>query len=68
VVLADVRNVHPCGDVPVDISDVVTGLVLAERGKIDAVAVKQAPVVALQRAVQPADDLPVEALEDALRR
>ncbi len=32
------------------------------------VAVEQAPVVALEQAVQPADDLPVEALEDALRR
>ena len=33
-----------------------------------AVAVEQRPVVALQQAVQPADDLPVEPLEDALRR
>ena len=29
VVLADVRRVHPGGDVPVDVPDVVAGLVLA---------------------------------------
>jgi hypothetical protein len=29
---------------------------------------EQAPVVALEQAIQPTDDLPVEALEDALRR
>jgi len=29
---------------------------------------EQAPIVALEQAIQPADDLPVEALEDALRR
>ena len=68
VVLADVRRVHPGGDVPVDVPDVVAGLVLAQRGEVDAVAVEQAPVVALKQAIQPADDLPVEALEDALRR
>ena len=68
VVLADVRRVHPGGDVPVDVPDVVAGLVLAQVGEVDAVAVEQAPVVALEQAVQPADDLPVEPLEDALRR
>jgi hypothetical protein len=31
-------------------------------------AVEQAPIVALKQAVEPADDLPVEALEDAFRR
>ena len=68
VVLADVGRVHPRGDVPVDVADVVAGLVLAQRGEVHAVAVEQAPVVALKQAIQPADDLPVEALEDALRR
>jgi len=43
-------------------------LVLAQRGEVDPVAMEQAPVVALEQAIQPADDLPVEALEDALRR
>jgi len=30
--------------------------------------VEQAAVVTLEQAIQPADDLPVEALEDPLRR
>ena len=60
--------VHPGADVPVDVPDVVAGLVLAQVGQVDAVAVEQAPVVALEQAVEPADDLPVEALEDSLRR
>ena len=66
--LADVRRVHPGGDVPVDVADVVAVLVLAQVGEVDAVAPEQAPVVALEQAVEPADDRPVEALEDALRR
>ena len=60
--------VHPRGDVPVDVPHVVAGLVLAQVGEVDAAAEEQAPVVALEQAVQPADDLPVEPLEDALRR
>ncbi len=67
-VLAHIRRVHAGGDVPIDIADVVLGLVLAQIGKIDPVAVEQAAVVALQQAVQAADDLPVQALQDALRR
>ncbi len=68
VVLADVRRVHPRRDVPVDVADVVAVLVFAQVGEVDAVAAEQAPVVALEQPVEPADDLPVEALEDALRR
>ena len=56
------------GDVPVDVADVVAGLVLAQVGEVDPGALEQAPVVALEQAVEPADDLPVEPLEDALRR
>jgi len=67
-VLADVGRVHPRGDVPVDVADVVARLVFTQVGEVDAVAVEQRAVVALQQAVEPADDLPVEALEDALRR
>ena len=37
-VLADVRRVHPGGDVPVDVADVVTVLVLAQIGEVHAVA------------------------------
>jgi hypothetical protein len=43
-------------------------LVLAQVGEVDAVAVEQRPVVPLEQPVEPADDLPVEPLEDALRR
>ena len=67
-VLADVRRVHPRGDVPVDVADVVAVLVFAQVGEVEAVAAEQGAVVALQQAVEPADDLPVEALEDAFRR
>ena len=48
--------------------DVVARLVLAQRGEVEPGATEQAPVVALEQAVQAPDDLPVEALEDALRR
>ena len=68
VYCADVGRVHPGRDVPVDVADVVAGLVLAQVGEVDAVAVEQAPVVALEQPVEPADDLPVEPLEDAFRR
>ncbi len=67
-VLADVGQVDPGRDVPVDVADVVTRLVLAQVGQVDAVAVEQAAVVALEQPVEPADDLPVEPLEDAFRR
>ena len=66
-VLADVWRVHPGGDVPVDGANVVPGLVFAQVHQIHAVAAEKAPVVALQDPVEPADDLPVEALEDAFR-
>ncbi len=67
-VLADVGRVHPGGHAPVDVPDVVAVLVLAQVREVHAVAEEQAPVVALEQAIEPADDLPVEALEDALRR
>jgi hypothetical protein len=68
VVLADVRCIHPRRDVPVDVPDIVAGLVFAQRGEVDAGAVEEAPVLALKQPVEPADDLPVEALEDPFRR
>jgi len=42
-------------------------LLVGEVHQIHAVAAEKAPVVALQDPVEPADDLPVEALEDAFR-
>jgi hypothetical protein len=65
---ADVRRVHPGGDAPVDVAHVITHLVLAQVGEVHAVAAEQAAIVALEQAIEPADDLPVEALEDAFRR
>ena len=67
-VLAHVRRVHARRDVPVDVAHVVAGLVLAQVREVHAVAVEQRAVVALEQAVQPADDRPVEALEQLLRR
>ena len=67
-ILAHVGRVHARGDVPVDVANIVFGLVFAQVGKVDPVAVEQAAIIALQQAIQPADDLPVEALQDALRR
>jgi hypothetical protein len=43
-------------------------LVLAQVGEVQPVAVEQRSIVPLEQAVEPADDLPVEPLEDALRR
>src|SRR5450756_1954705 len=63
-----IRRVQPGGDVPVHGADVVARLVLAESCQVDAAPVEQAAVVALEQAVEPADHVPVESLEDALRR
>jgi hypothetical protein len=68
VVFANVRRIHPGGDAPVDVPDVVAVLVFAQVREVDAVAAEQRAVVALKQAVEPADDLPVEALEEAFRR
>ena len=67
-VLADIRRRCPGRDVPVDVADVVPVLVFAQVREVDATAVEKRPVVALEQAIQAADDLPVEPLEDALRR
>jgi signal transduction histidine kinase len=39
-----------------------------EIGKIDAVAIKQASIIALKQTIQTPDDFKVKPLEDALRR
>ena len=67
-VLPDVGRVHAGRDVPIDVANIVFGLIFAQIGKVYAVAVKQAAIIALQQAVQTANDLPVETLQDALRR
>lgn len=66
-VLAHVRGLHPGGHVPVDHADVVGELVFTQLGKLHAESAEHGAVVSLEEAVQPPDDGPVQALEDALR-
>ena len=68
VIDPDVRSVHPGRDVPVDVPDIVPRLVFAQVGEVHAIAQEQAPIVTLEQAIQAADDLPLQPLEDALRR
>ena len=68
VIFADIGCRHPRGHVPVDRANIVAELVFAKCREIEAAAAEQAPIIALEQAVQPANHLPVEALEDALRR
>ena len=67
-VLPDERRVHPRGHVPVDVADVVARLVLAEVEEVQADAAERRAVVALEQAVEAADDLPLEAVEELLGR
>ena len=64
--LAHVRRLQPRGDVPVDVADVVVVLVLAQVGEVEAGAAHQRAVVALQHAVEAAQDRPLHALEERL--
>ncbi|HEY7828570.1 MAG TPA: hypothetical protein VIB99_10060 [Candidatus Limnocylindrales bacterium] len=66
--MPDVGQVDPGRDVPVDVANIVARLVLAQVSQVDPIAVEQAPVLALEQPVEPADDLEVEPLEDAFRR
>jgi hypothetical protein len=67
VVLADVRRGQPCGDVPVDVADVVVVLVLADVGEVEPEPAEQRPVVALQQAVEPTDHRPLEPPQQRVR-
>ena len=62
------RLLQARGDVPVDVAHIVMMLVFAQVGQIDPATAQQRAVVALKQAIQAADDLPVEALQDSLRR
>jgi hypothetical protein len=64
--LAHVRRLQPRRDVPVDVADVVVVLVLAQVGEVEAGAAHQRAVVALQHAVEAAQDRPLHALEERL--
>jgi hypothetical protein len=50
------------------VAHVVPGLVLAQIGEIDAEAVKEAAIIALEQAVQAPDDRPVQALQNPIRQ
>ena len=67
-VLPDVRRIHARRYIPIDVADIIVGLVFAQIREIHAIAIEQAAIISLQPSIQPADDLPVYALEDALRR
>ena len=64
----DEQLVHPGGDVPVDVADVVAPLVSAQVEEVGAVAAQQRSVVALQAPVESPYDLPREAAQDPLGR
>ena len=66
-VLADVRDVGAGGDVPVDVAQVVAGLVLAQVGDVDPGAAEHRPVVALQPPVEAADHPPLQPAQHPLR-
>ena len=55
----DEQLVHPGGDVPVDVADVVAPLVGAQVEEVGAVAAQQRPVVALQAPVEAPEHLPL---------
>jgi len=62
VILANVRRAHARRDVPIHITNVVFGSVLANFGKVESVTCKHGTVLALQNAVETPDDGPVEPL------
>ena len=67
VVDAHVGHLRARRDVPVDVADIVVGLVFAQVGEIEAEAAEQRAVVALQQAVEPADHRPLEPREQRLQ-
>jgi hypothetical protein len=67
-VFAHVWNVHAGRRIPIDVSDVIFGLVFPQAREIEAIAKEQRPVIALELAVEATDHFPFEAMQDALRR
>ena len=63
-VLPHERRVHPRRDVPVDVADVVARLVLAQVEEVRPDPAEDRAVVPLQQAVEAADHLPLEAVEE----
>lgn len=60
VVDAHMGHLGARGDVPVDMTHIVMGLVFAQVGKIEPAAAEQGAVIPLQEAVQPADHRPFQ--------
>jgi hypothetical protein len=52
--------------VPVDVAHIVVGLVLAQIGQVQPAAAHQRAVVALQQAVEPPDDMPLQLPQQAV--
>ena len=67
VELTYVRRLQPCRNVPVDVADIVVKLVFAQVGEIEAEGAKQRAIVALQQAVEAADDGLFHATQDGVR-
>ena len=59
VVLAHVRRLHPRGNVPIDIADVVVVLIFAQIREINAEPAKKRSIVALQQSVEATDHRPL---------
>ncbi len=68
VVDPDVGRLHACGDIPVDVADVIVQLVFAQIREIDAETAEERSIVAVEQAVEAAQDRPLEAAKDRLRR
>ena len=62
----DEKLVHPSGDVPVDVADVVAPLVAAQVEEVGAVAPQQRSVIALEPPVETPDNMPLETPQDPL--
>ena len=58
------RRVQPGRHVPVDVANVVAGLVLAQVAEVGALPSDQRSVVALEPAIEPADHPPLEPAQD----
>ena len=62
-----VRRLETRGDVPIDVTDIVVILVLAQIGEIQPETAKQGLVIAMQQPVQATNHGPLQATQDVLR-
>ena len=66
LVLAHKGCLHARGDIPVDVPDIVMGLVFAQVGQLQARTSEQGFVIALQQAVKTAQHRPLQLLKQCL--